>query len=260
MTNVVMQRPSSVTTRATAAHAGQKERTDIMASLGGITMRTRLGAILLAAGSVLAVGATAAAQAAPSISIVDQPPIAAGAQITLQGANWSCVADISVTLDGATSTVGALDINMPAGTWSIDLTAPATPGDYTITAFSATEGGGSSGGCQNSASTTLTVAPPDTTAPATTTTTTTTTTVAPTTTTTVAPTTTPTTVVSTTSAPTTVEQESATTTTTPADPPTSQALATRLPATGVETDLVPYALVTLASGALLVLVTRRRPA
>ena len=226
-----------------------------MTSLGGSIQRARLGAALLVAGAVLAFGSAASAQAAPSIAIADQQPVAAGAIITVNGSNWPCVADITVTLDGAfLDTIVAADVVNNAFSSELLIPAGTAPGQHTIAASASVAGGSSGGGCQASASTTVTVAPPDTTTSVATTTTTTTTTVPPTDPSTTAPST-----VATTVAPTTVEQEAATTLPTTA-PSTSQALATRLPATGGETDLVPYAMITMATGALLVLATRRRPA
>jgi hypothetical protein len=206
-------------------------------------MRARLGAMLIATGAALALGSTALAQGAPSILILDQQPVAAGATITIEGSAWTCVADITVTLDGAfLDTIIAADIVNDGFSSDVQLPLTITPGAHIIAASASVGGGSSGGGCQAAASTTVTVIAPDTT-----TSTTVATTVA-----TSAP--------STTSAPTTVEQEGATTTAATIAPSTSQALATRLPATGGETELVPYALVTMAAGVLLVLVTRRRPA
>lgn len=223
-------------------------------------MRTRLGAALLVAGATLAVGSAASAQAAPSIAILDQQPVAAGAVITINGSNWPCVADITVTFDGAfLDTIIAADVVNNAFSSEVQVPAGAAAGPHTIAASASVGGGSSGGGCQASASTTVTVSPPDTT---TSVATTTTTTLAPTTVATTVPTTPvtdPPVTVATTVAPTTVEQEAVTTIATTA-PSTSQALATRLPATGGETDLVPYAMITMATGALLVLATRRRPA
>ncbi len=237
---------------------------------GGTRLRTRVAATCLAAIAALAMGthAQAAPGAAESIS-VSPSVVEGGAQITIVGTGWTCAADVDVFIDdGGLQVVASVSWDdIVDGGFSVVTAAPNETGDYDVIA----EYGNAqtSVSCEGRANDPFTVVVTSTTT--TVAETTTTTTVPETTTTTVAETTTTTTVAETTTtlsdtttSSTIVGNEGPTTTTGTTvvgnEGPTTTAGPVRtLPVTGSSTStMVPFAIVAVAFGALLVIATRRR--
>lgn len=229
---------------------------------GGTRLRTRVAASLFAAAATLAIAGHVDAGTGGNESISVAPStVESGAQITITGSGWFCAADVDIYIvDGGMQLVGTVPFaSIVDGGFVTAATAPNTTGDYDVLAeYGAAQ---TSVGCYGQASDPFTVTggSTTTTAPTTTTaaTTTTTTTAAPTT----SAATTTTTLVDGGGPTTTSASGGATTTVVGNEGPTTTLSAgpvSTLPVTGGSANaLAPFALTTLALGALLAVAARR---
>lgn len=222
----------------------------------------RLAAVAAAAAVILvgAGSASAAESLSASPSIIDP-----SGQLSISGAEWTCAGDVIVSVGpsgGPVSPVATIAFGDrdPSGGFTLDVTAPSSPGDYAVTAsYSASS---ASAGCVASASDPFTVRSDATTSStlAPTTTTTTTTVAATTTTTTLVSQDSPTTTTATTTVATTDPQQ-VTTTLVSQDLPTttsgSSGPTPNLPRTGSGDHVATWAVLLLALGGLLITLARR---